>query len=334
MSKKANPTVIGAFVIGAIVLIAAGTAIFGGAELLANKTRIVAYFPISVKGLRVGSNVVARGVRVGYVDDIQLLGDIDTLETQVQVTMEIFPDAFVATRQGRVIGSVAGSGRSLQSIIDAGLRAQLGIESFVTGQLLVNLDFYPETPPLFRGEDPPYVEVPTIPSSIQQFLEDIEGFVADLQKNVDIKAVVTDLAGAVNGANKLINSEQLPEIIAGINSLINAEETQRLTANLQGALKDLRSTLDDTRSFVNSTGEDLGELKNTLIPAINNLSTTLTEAEQAIGVVEAQLSRESEVSFEFINTLNEVQRAARSLRVLTDYLERHPEALLRGKDGG
>lgn len=333
MSKKANPTVIGAFVIGAVVLIAIATALFGGAELFADRTRAVSYFPGSIKGLRVGSNVLARGVRVGYVTDIQILVDIGTLETQVQVTMEIFPEAFKATREGKVIGSVAASGRSVQSIVDAGLRAQLNLESFVTGQLLVELDFHPKTPPLFRGEDPPYTEIPTIPSNIQQVLENVQRFVSDLQASADIGSIVSDAASVIAGLDRIINSEDLAGIVAGLNELINAEETQRLTADLQKAVADLRATLKDTRTFVNNTGDRFGELKENLQPAIASLDSALQKTEQAMIAARRQLGTDSETSYELVNTLNEVQAAARSLRLLAEYLEQHPEALIRGKNG-
>lgn len=333
MSKKANPTVIGAFIIGAVILIAIATALFGGAELLAARTKAVSYFPDSVKGLRVGSNVQARGVRVGYVTDIQLLGDIDTLETQVQVTMEIFPEAFQLTRGGTLIGTVAESNLSIQNIVDAGLRAQLNVESFVTGQLLVELDFKPETAPLFRSEDAPYTEIPTIPSDIAQVLENVQRFVAGLQESVDIDILMQDIANTVAGLNQIVNSEDLEQIVSGLNALINAEDTQRLTENLQKAVVDLRATLNDTRSFVNTTGDGLGELKTSLVPVIANLDNTLQKTQQVMSAARSQLGTDSETSYELVNTLKEVQSAARSLRLLTEYLEQHPESLIRGKKG-
>ena len=77
MSKKANPTVIGGFVVGAVLLFAAGVALFGGSELFAKRFIYVAYFEEQTKGLRVGSNVVLNGVRIGYVSEIALLIDED-----------------------------------------------------------------------------------------------------------------------------------------------------------------------------------------------------------------------------------------------------------------
>ena len=91
MSKKSNPVMIGGFVVGAVVLLATGVALFGGSELFAKRYNYVAYFEEQTKGLRVGSNVVLNGVRIGYVSEIALLIDETRFETMTRVTLEILP---------------------------------------------------------------------------------------------------------------------------------------------------------------------------------------------------------------------------------------------------
>jgi paraquat-inducible protein B len=103
MSKQSNPTLIGAFVIGAVVLLVVAVLVFGGSELLVEKQRVVAYFPGSVKGLRTGASVTFRGVRVGYVNEIQIQTDVNTLESQIQVKMELLAESRVLTEKGRVV---------------------------------------------------------------------------------------------------------------------------------------------------------------------------------------------------------------------------------------
>ncbi len=333
MSKKANPTLIGSFVIGAIVLIAVAVMLFGGAELFAPKTRLVSYFPGSVKGLRTGSNVLFRGVRVGYVQDIQLQGDIDTLETQVQVIMEVFPELFILTRKGMIVGQAGRGQIDEQDMINAGLRAQLNVESFVTGQLLVELDFHPGTPASYRSENPPYREVPTIPSNIEQVVEDVQMFVAEIQENLDIEKLVKDLQSAVEGINELANSEDIRESLAGANRLINNDDTQELTGSLRATLADARSALNDARKLINKADDKLGPLVDDLKPVIARLDRTLEAGEEALKNASTQIKGDTELSYELTSTLKEVQRAARALRVFLDYIERNPEALLRGKGG-
>ena len=107
---------------------------------------------------------------------MQLIGDVDTLETLVEVTMEILPTSFRFTREGELLAEGTRSSLSLQEIVDIGLRAQLNSESLVTGQLMVELDFHPEKPAVYRAQAPRHVEVPTIPTDVEQLLIGVQAF--------------------------------------------------------------------------------------------------------------------------------------------------------------
>ena len=134
MSKQANPTIIGAFVVGAIVLIATAFELFGGSQILAEKYRYVAMFDEPTNGLRVGANVLLNGVRVGYVSDIDLIIDDVNYETDTQVVLELLPDD-IKTKSGQKLGTDSAPFLDHDTLINkAGLRATLEIESFVTGQ--------------------------------------------------------------------------------------------------------------------------------------------------------------------------------------------------------
>ena len=171
MSKKSNPTMIGGFVVGAIALLATGVALFGGAELFATRFHYVAYFEEQTKGLRVGSNVVLNGVRIGYVSDIALLIDQNEFDTMTRVTMEILPDTFTPIRDNKPVTDHVRDVISHEQLInEAGLRAQLEVESFITGQLLIRLTLRPDTPIDMVGMASPYPEIPTIRSNIQEML--------------------------------------------------------------------------------------------------------------------------------------------------------------------
>jgi paraquat-inducible protein B len=171
MSKKSNPVMIGGFVVGAVVLLATGVALFGGSELFAKRYNYVAYFEEQTKGLRVGSNVILNGVRIGYVSEIALLIDETKFETMTRVTLEILPDTYIPISGGVPIDEDLREAIPHGSLIrDAGLRAQLEIESFVTGQLLVRLDMRPETPIEMSGIHSEHPEIPTIRSDIQELL--------------------------------------------------------------------------------------------------------------------------------------------------------------------
>lgn len=332
MSKQTNPTLIGAFVVGAVALIAVAVALFGGSELFRETTKYVTYFDRSVKGLRVGSNVLFRGVRIGYVTDIRIVGDIDTLEFGIPVVFEVLPDAVSLIQEGRVLGSAAERDAiDVDRLIKAGLRAQLNSESLITGQLVIELDLLPETEPVFRGISPPYPEIPSIPSDIQQAIEDLRRFVTEVQSSVDVPEVLANLQNIAAGLDRIINSEEVERIFTGVERFVNSDDTQALTADLRVAVRDLRITLADTRNLVNNADTEVKGLAQKLDPVLQDLDAAIVEGGKVLADLDNQIGAESEVNYELINTLTEIQRAARSLRALTEYLERHPEAFLRGK---
>ena len=126
MSKKANTTMIGGFVVGAVALLVIGVTLFGGAELFAKRYHYVSYFEEQTKGLRVGSNVVLNGVRVGYVSEIALLIDESEFTTMTRVTIEILPDTYIPIKDGVRIAADMRDVISHEVLVHrAGLRAQL-----------------------------------------------------------------------------------------------------------------------------------------------------------------------------------------------------------------
>lgn len=332
MSKQTNPTLIGAFVVGAVALIAVAVALFGGSELFKDTQKYVTYFDRSVNGLRVGSNVLFKGVRIGYVTEIRIVGDVDTLEFGIPVIFEILPDAVTMMSGGRDLGRRAQREEvDLDTLIGAGLRAQLNSESLITGQLVVELDLAPDTEAVFRGINPPYPEVPSIPSDIQQAIEDAKRFVSEIQSSVDVREVMHNLQNIAAGIDRIVNSEEVEDTLAGLDRFINSDDTQALTSDLRLVLDDLRTTLGDARRLVNNADGELVELAERIDPTLQSLEDAIDEGNRVLQSLNKQIGAESETNYELVSTLNEIQRAARSLRSLLDYLGEHPEAVLRGK---
>lgn len=330
MSNKSNPAVIGAFVLGAIALLVLGVVIFGGTELFAAKRYFVSYFPGSVKGLRVGSNVTFRGVRIGYVTDIQVVTDVDVEKFHIPVTYQLLPESFKVVEDDKVMTMTESPGR-LSRLVEQGLRAKLETESFVTGQLVIQLDFYPDQPAVFRGTNGPYPEIPSAPSNIQQVLENLQHFWMSLEGKIDEDRLLTDIQDIFSGLSRLVNSPELASALAGIDKVVNAPATQALPGDLRGAVTTLTATLDDTRRVVSKLDDDIGPLVSDARQALASLNTALERAAAVLQMSEFQLSEQGEVRFEVTRTMQEVQRTARSLRLLMDYLEQQPQSIIRGK---
>jgi paraquat-inducible protein B len=106
----------------------------------------------------------------------------------------------------------------------------------------------------------------------------------------------------------------------------------------EASVSDILAKLDKVpfQEIANDLHKAINQLDQTLVTAQGALSTaqgTLVSAQGTIQNANNYVEPNSVQAQQLANTLSEVSRAARSLRVLADYLERHPEALLRGKTG-
>lgn len=322
---------VGAFVLAALTLLVIGVLVFGGREWFQAKQQFVTYFDGSVQGLRVGSNVLFRGVRVGYVTDIQVITDETMLNYQIPVTFEILPDSVTVVSGGRVFGKLSATNSRLEDMIRAGLRTRLDVESFVTGQLVVDLDMHPDTKAVFRGKNPPHPEIPSIPSGIQQVMQRIENFLTDVQQKVPLDEVVENLLSAIQGFDRLVNSPDLKASLAGINELVNDKDTQALPQTLHGAIAELQSATRETRTLIGNVDRRLDPALERALPLMEQLEGTLREGEAVLALARGQLEDHPETAAQLGTALRELERSARAIRVLVESIERQPESLLRGK---
>jgi paraquat-inducible protein B len=371
MGKKTNPTVIGGFVVTALVLAVAGVLVFGSGKFFTTTKRFVMFFEGSVKGLNIGAPVVFRGVKIGAVSDIQLYFNPKDNKFQIPVFVEIEPDrihlvsgAATETLQGRA-----------PELFREGLRAQLEMQSIVTGQLMIDVDFHPGAPLNMVGAIKGVDEFPTIPTAIQQLQ-------AKLQ-SLPLGEIIQSVSGSLEGIDRMLNSEQAKEGFSALTETL--KETQNLMTKLdarvdpladsiEGTMKDARSllqnvdsqvaplaeglegTLGDTRKLLRSTDERLGQVTgstqdtmrdaqklvrdvdvrmNSLLEGVGGtkeaLDATLRQATTTLATLQEMTADDSPLRFETTNALRDLAAAARSIRFLADFLEKHPDALLRGK---
>src|SRR4029434_2161921 len=165
MASKINPTMIGAFVVGAIVLVVAGVLLFGGGKFFTEKQPYVLFFDSSVEGLNVGAPVTFRGVQIGQITQISAIANPQTFDLIIRVKIEIVRGVVKVGAEGQRFQDLR---QRVEGLIQRGARASLRMQSFVTGLLYVAIDFYPGTPIKLLGLDPAYTELPTIPSDMDQ----------------------------------------------------------------------------------------------------------------------------------------------------------------------
>src|SRR4030095_6220982 len=215
MGRTASPRGIGAFVVGGIALVMAGVIFFGGGKVFQEKTPYVLFFEGSVQGLHVGAPVVFRGVQVGQVTKVEALYAPTQATIHVKVRVELVPDAVQVTAEVRQ----RSPHEVVEFLVHQGLRASLQLQSFVTGLLLVSLDFYPDTPIKRLGLDPTYPELPTVPSQIEQLLRDVRQAVATLGK-LPLEALLAEALGTLTQAHTLLETPELRQALVALPALV------------------------------------------------------------------------------------------------------------------
>jgi paraquat-inducible protein B len=266
------------------------------------------------------------------VSEIALLIDETKFETMTRVTLEILPDTYIPISGGVPIDEDLREAIPHGSLIrDAGLRAQLEIESFVTGQLLVRLDMRPETPIEMSGIHSEHPEIPTIRSDIQELLARMQQWLANINDNVDVDALAKGITDSLTGFAALTTSPDLYEALSGLNALINDEDTQALSESLRSLLDEASVAVTDASDLLTRADTGMNTLESDVLPVLQQLGDTLAAAERTLQVAQLQLRGDSEQVYQLQSTLKEVEFAATALREFFDYLERNPESLIRGK---
>lgn len=329
MSKKASKTLIGAFVIGAIALIVAGVVIFGSGKFFKKTVKFVMFFEGSVKGLQVGAPVMFRGVKIGEVTDIRLEVNAKDLSFWIPVHVEIDPGRMVSVGDGKKYGDY----RYIQALIEKGLRAQLQLQSFVTGQLMINVDFFPDKPARFQGADKKYREIPTVPTPLEELTKTIQ--------HLKLDETFKKLDSAISGIDKIVNSQQLAESISSLNQALRSIEKLAKDVDVQVTplAADIRQASGAARSAFAQAEKTLalkegvpGELASSIKDTLKATRITLEETQKAVqGVTEIALQN-ANLGYEIQKALEQMTAMSRSLRSLADYIERHPEAFIRGKN--
>ena len=341
MSKQANPTVIGGFVLGALALVVIAILVLSSGALLRESIKMVTFFPGSVQGLSVGAQVQFQGVPIGQVTNIGVdyLPDRDSF--RIPVDYEIWP------RNVRVIGGAdeADVRDVMQRLIDEkGLRARLESVSVVTGQYLVALSLNPQLPKRSYTSTPGGpIRVPAVAATRDR--------VEEMLENLDLDALIANATDTLAAITELAESGTLRDAIANLNGTL--VEARSLLADLDARIAPLAEqterTLGDYGSLARTLEGRVGPLVDQLDQVSRNLSsltrnvdgrieplagaatTALNDASRAMRAVASLAGEGSSTRHELDRLLSEASRAARSLRTLTDYLERHPEALLQGK---
>lgn len=293
MSKEPRYRSIGIFVVGAAVLAAASLVFFGRFKFFDRSYVFITYFSGSVKGLQSGAPVRFRGAKVGSVKDISVVYHRETDSLVIPVLIEL--DAESVRGLSKDADGNTTSVALVDRLITRGLRAQLGLDSLVTGQLFVQLDFMPAVPiKLNLEDDDRYPEIPTAPSPLEKIQATLE--------TIPLTEIVNRAVDILRKIDDFTSSSALSDGLKNVNAMVTE-------------LRDLAQHIDQRSDLLS---KDVIALSKSSSETLASLDGTLKDARPAVR--EAQRS------------LEEMSAMSRAIRRLADLLERQPEALILGKD--
>jgi|HubBroStandDraft_6_1064221.scaffolds.fasta_scaffold404784_2 paraquat-inducible protein B len=320
MGKRISPTLVGAFVLGAVTLAVAAVVILGSGRLFTPQHLFVLYFSSDVNGLKVGAPVKFRGVEIGSVTAILLsLGTPRQNEKARRAADQYRIPVIIDLETEKLIkrGAAASLDDPAQvaQAIKRGLRAQLNVESLVTGLLYVDLDFRPDTPANFyMGADSPYPEIPTVPTRLEQAATMLSKMMAQLEK-INFDELIRSLTSSSIAIATLANSPKIQNAIDSLNL------AARSMGQASASVNRLAASLD----------REIGPMGNDLRLTTEQVRATLKQTQETLAAVQMMLGPNSPLNYQISQTLDQTSSAARSLRQLSDYLRRNPSSVVRGR---
>ena len=332
MNKKISPPLIGAFVLGGLALIILAVVVLGSGRFFRQTREFVLYFDTSVNGLRIGAPVKFKGVEIGAVKDIRLQLEKGAQVNMIHVIIEI--DLEKLTSRGAT-GEIAQDLPTFrQAVIKMGLRGQLLMESLVTGLLYVALDLFPDTPVRLvqtaEGQHQ-YPEIPTTPTTLELAQDAVTQIIAKIEE-LDFKGLGKSLSDTVDGINKLVNA---PELQATLRAL------QQTMPKLDEALVSMRKAAASMDQGVTGLTKSVEQTADATREAMQQATVTIKQTDAALKTAEAIMvnangfmDQDSPMFYELRRSMREISSAARTLRLLSGYIERNPRALIFGKPEG
>lgn len=331
MTEKNTRTFIGAFVLGAVALLAVFVVLLGSGVLSGVKPTFVLYFNTSLKGLTQGSPVYFKGIRVGSVKSIQIRPDLETMQFATPVVIEIEKDKAIALSDGRDT-DVFNNAEAIYRLIEKGLRARLSLTSILTGQLCVELDILANAAPVDLAALKPYRGSPQIPtqlSSLNAALDTLEG--------IPIQEVLYDMVGSIRSVSKQLQAMDVNRLMESIRSL--SDEARLRLGELAGLKESTDAVLSAYAGLALSAKDDLhstltrAERTLARIDALTDVSAgTMTAMRESAGNASSLFRADSAVVVEFSQTMQALRKAAQALDNLAVLLELKPDALIFGRD--
>jgi paraquat-inducible protein B len=307
-----KPVLVGTFVLGGLAIAVAAILLFGSTHWFSRTARIFGVFQGSVAGLAVGSPVTFRGVNIGKVQHMQVQVDLEHHTGVIPIYMEIEPDKIVWTH-----GVFRMDSEGFQRVVSAGLRAQLRSDSLVTGQLSVDLDFYPGTPVLLTHLSGDVPEIPTMPSDMQNLKDEIRDM--NLRELADkTRAALASMQHVLDEAGGKIGplADGLRDTLATARGTLTAVQKDAVRT-----LDNIDKLAVEGRGQIATNGRDLDQVLRTA-------QATAAQAETLVASLNELTADRSPLRDDLQSSVRDLAASAGSLRTFTRELERDPTGTL------
>lgn len=266
----------------------------------------MAYFRGSVRGLAVGAPVELFGIQIGTVTSVSLEFDPQGLQSRVAVGFEIQPERILRPAQSRENDPIDLARR----MVAHGLRVQLRSASLLTGQLLVALDYFQDVPAAEAELKDGVVVLPVVPGGLDSITTDVSQILRKIDE-LPLRAI----------------ADNLNDALAGAKSLTAGPEARQ-------SLRAVTETLQQIQALVGKADAGAGPALKRLPDIAQGLQVLVDRAGRLVGSADTGYGDNSQFRRDLQRLLDQVSDTARSVRLLADYLDAHPEALLRGRPEG
>lgn len=264
---------------------------------------LLAYFEGSVRGLGIGSPVEWFGIQVGRVLDVKLEFDPASGRVRVPVLFEIEPERVANAGQNTTDQQL----ERLRMLVAHGMRAQLRSNNLLTGQLAVALEIFPDAPPASVERIGDRYVVPTVPTQIETLTRSLSEVVEKL------------------------GSVPFDEIGRNLNETLASLRAMAGSTQVADSLQSLQRTMAAVEDLARSADRNMTPALQRLPAIAQTLQQAITRLNSVAGSVESGYGQSSQFNRDMTRLVAQLNDAARSIRLLADYVERHPEALVRGK---
>lgn len=343
MNARANYFKIGLFVTSAVTIVVIAVIALGAGVLFRKKFMMETYIKESVQGLDVGSSVKFRGVQIGNVEEISIVGRVyGNSSRYVLVRVSLYPDVFRFPTQEAIT-------QTLQENIEEGLRVRLASQG-VTGTAYIEADFLdPQRyPPLVIDWEPRYPYVPSAPSTITRLLDSVEDFFITMER-INIEGISESLEKSLRLVAEVAEKANVEKISVQVEQFFTEirETNKRISrlvdeANIQPIISDISAAVAGARRMVEGAEEpvarimaDLPETSTRIKKLTGNLDSVIDDLPEIMSLLTRTLrrldhlvaSRQRDVEV----TIENFREISSNLKELSENAKRYPAQLLFGE---